>query len=129
MRTVRVQRALSVSQPPPPTVQIAMKCAAPVLNVQRPPIPLCRVDGRASDFSDSFHVYSVEWNERSITWSIDGEQCAFRILNASVKSLRHLLYSVDDDDAKSSSTPIQSIGRGIRFLYVGWDEVSSCPGC
>ena len=35
-----------------------------------------RVDGSPSDFSRDFHVYSIDWNETTITWSIDGQQCA-----------------------------------------------------
>ena len=35
-----------------------------------------RVDGSTSDFSEDFHVYSIDWNETAITWSVDGEQCA-----------------------------------------------------
>lgn len=34
-----------------------------------------RVDGSRSDFSGQFHVYSVDWNETTITWSVDGKQC------------------------------------------------------
>ena len=27
----------------------------------------------ASDFSEAFHVYSIDWNATAITWSVDGQ--------------------------------------------------------
>ena len=27
----------------------------------------------ASDFSEGFHVYSIDWNATAITWSVDGQ--------------------------------------------------------
>jgi beta-glucanase (GH16 family) len=37
-------------------------------------------DGSASDFSDGFHVYSIDWNESSIIWSVDGEQVRLQLI-------------------------------------------------